>query len=346
MPEKISIPVEKYFRDALLFSSRENRLSRDFNEWLPTEIIDSHAHSNTLAQCRFVEDSFKKRPGTTFPWFEISKHLKVINALYFKKKIRMLIFPIPYRGIDHHAANNYILRKSVKNSLIIPILCGFPDDIQQTISQLGTKKFHGLKMYPAYFYPPAQKISQYFPDQILEYCEEKDIPIILHLPSHIVKSRKELIVLAEKFPDLKIVLAHMGLAYLALKNLKENFSLLSEHKNIYLDTAMVTSERVFELALNIFGHHRIIFGTDQPLNLIRGKIYNNPILGARIATDYPYHWVDLKEQKEFSQYSINSVHFHWGILNALQKAIQSYGESKEVKDCIFRRNAKEVFLLS
>jgi len=152
-------------------------------------------------------------------------------------------------------------------------------------------------------------------------------------------------VLTEKFPDLKIIIAHMGLAYLMLKNLKESFSLLSKYENIYLGTSMVASEKVFELALNTFGYHRIIFGTDQPLNLIRGKMYSNPTSGIRIATNYPYHWVDPKEQKEFSRYSMNSVHLHWEMLLALKRAIQSYGENREIKECIFKENAKRVFKL-
>lgn len=258
----------------------------------------------------------------------------------------MLVFPFAHRGIDPQAANDYILSFTTKDHSIIPVLYGLPDDIEYTVSKLKTGRFYGLKMYPAYFSPPAQKICEYFPNQILEQCEKIDIPIILHLPHSIVKCREELIAICRKFPNLKIILAHMGLAYLPLKGLKKTFSFLSKYKNINLDTAMVTSLRVFKMAIEIFGYHRLIYGTDQPLNLIRGKVYHNPTLGARVITEYPYHWINVEEQKRFSKYAIGAVHLHWEMLLALRKAIQSYEENKDIKKYIFKENAKRVFRLS
>ncbi len=341
-----SIPVDAYLEYALSLTLREKEHIKEFSKWLPNKIIDSHVHSNTRSHCKFLNEYYFHVPDSTFPWFEISKHIKVNHVLYPTSKVRMLIFPMPYRGINHKVANDYILYQTTKNSTITPILYGIPDDTEYTISMLQKKRFYGLKMYRAYFSPPAQKIKEYFPDQILKHCEEIDIPIILHLPRSLPECIDELLVITKKFPSLRIVLAHLGLVFLPLKNLKKTFLRLNRYESVYLDTAMVTSAKVFKMAFDILGYHRIIFGTDQPLNLIRGKMYKNPTLGVRIATEYSYHWADPKEQKEFSQYATNSVHFHWEILLALKKAVQSYGENKNIKNSIFRENAKRVFALN
>lgn len=343
--EPYSIPVDTYLKYALFLTPKEKELIKEFSKWLPNEIVDAHVHSNTRSQCNFIEDSFRKYAMTTFPWFEITKHFKINRIFYPEKRVRMLLFPMPFRGINYRAANNYISRQAIKNPLIIPILYGLPDDFHYTISKLKSGNFYGLKIYPAYFSPPVQKISEYFPKQILKHCEEMSIPIILHLPQRVVKCKKELNTIAKKFSELKIVLAHMGLVYFPLRFVKKVFSLLSQcHSNIYLDTAMVTSADVFKIALDTFGYHRIIFGTDQPFNLIRGLRDKNIALGMKIIPKYAYHWADCKEQEKYSQDLTGTIHFHWQMLSSLRKAISAYGEDNYVKNYIFRENAKRIFM--
>jgi predicted TIM-barrel fold metal-dependent hydrolase len=139
----------------------------------------------------------------------------------------------------------------------------------------------------------------------------------------------------------------MGLVFLPIEHFKETLSVLVKYKNVYLDTAMVASPEVFKIAFETLGYHRVIFGTDQPLNLIRGKRLHNfstvrEKVG-KIVTRHPYHWVNPKEQRKFSRYAEKLVLFHWEILLALRKAIQSYKGDKHIKACIFRKNAKRVF---
>jgi predicted TIM-barrel fold metal-dependent hydrolase len=344
--EPSSIPVDAYLKYALSLTPKEKELIKEFSKWLPNEIVDAHVHSNLRSHCNFIDRDYFSRPSSTFPWFEISKHMRVNRILYPKKEVKMLVFPVPFRGVNHRAANDYITRQAARNPLIVPILYGLPDHLEYTISALKTGKFYGLKMYPAYFSPRAQKIYEYFLPQVLKYCEEKGIPIILHLPHRVVECKEELTVIAKKFPNLTIVLAHSGLAHLLVKDFQKTLRLLSKYENIYLDTAAVTSVKVFEITFDIFGYHRVIYGTDQPLNLIKGKMCYNSNFGIRVATKYLYHWVNLEEQRKLSQYIISATHLHWETLLALQKAIQLYGESKDIKNCIFRENAKRVFGLS
>lgn len=338
-----SIPVGLYLKNALSLTKKEIDLRKQFSKWLPKELIDSHSHTAARKQCKFIDASFLSRVSSTFPWFEIEKHKKVDEILYPNSEIRKLVFSIPHRGINHRSANIYILRHSIKDSSIIPVLYGLPDNIDYTLSKIKTKKFYGLKMYHAYFSPPARTISQYFPDRILRCCENEDIPIILHLPKNVIESRNELIAVVKRFPNLKIVLAHMGMAYLPVRKFKKVLSTLHRYENIYLDTALVTSSVVFEIAIKLLGYHRILFGTDQPFNLVRGKFFFNKRGEIRLATTYPYHWICPEEQKKIVRCAINGTTLHWQILLALQEAIYSYGENKDIKDCIFRKNAKKVF---
>lgn len=341
----MNIPVEEYLNYALSFREQERSLINDFSDWLPLEIIDCHAHTSMKIHCLYINDRLRTRPTTTFPWFEISDHVRINNILYPNKKIRVALFAFPYRGINHKAVNQYLISESIRNTMIIPILCGIPTDIEYTITHLKTGLFRGLKIYPAYSDPPAQMISEYFSDKILSFWESCNGIIILHLPRLIIKCFDDVTSIAKKFPRLRIILAHMGLMYLPTKDLFMVFRKLASFENIFLDTSVVTSSEVFQMALDTFRYKRILFGTDQPYNLIRGRFYFNPKLGPRIITDYPYHWVDTQEQAEFSYHAVDLIHIHWEVLIALREAINKCGESDEAKSYIFAVNAKRLFQL-
>lgn len=42
----MNIPVDKYIEHALQFKPEEEKLRDEFEQWLPNQIIDCHAHCN------------------------------------------------------------------------------------------------------------------------------------------------------------------------------------------------------------------------------------------------------------------------------------------------------------
>ena len=85
-----------------------------------------------------------------------------------------------------------------------------------------------------------------------------------------------------------------------------------------------------------------MFGSDQPLNLVRARSFINPSRGQRLITDYNYHWVDKEEHAEFKHLATNLIHSHWGSVNALKKVIDEYPvkDQDKIKDMVFFTNAK------
>jgi hypothetical protein len=342
----VKIPAEDYLNFALLLNEKEKILINEFGDWLPQKIVDCHVHANTKAQCINIDRYFMMRSLTTFPWFRVSDHKKVNNIFYPKNKIKMLLTPFPYKGIDHKNANSYIVSESQHDHTVLPVLCGIPNDPKYTIDSLKSGSFYGLKMYPAYEYPFAKKISDFFPDNILRFWNFCNGAIILHIPTNIIAGLNDIISTAKRFPKLKIVLAHMGNVQFLERNINSAFKKLSSFENIFLDTSFVTSKDTLSLGLDIFGHTRILFGTDQPLNLIRARFYRNPKYGVRLVTNYPYHWINRQEQKKFSSLTTNLTHIHWEMLVSLREAIKDYGDTNRVKSCVFSENAEKVFNVS
>jgi predicted TIM-barrel fold metal-dependent hydrolase len=133
--------------------------------------------------------------------------------------------------------------------------------------------FRGIKLLPTlqFFNPSDSKL-----DFIYEFAARNDLAILMHmgcnfgpfeLPSLTVTARpKYLKRIAEEFPDLKLILAHLGgyTPYLPGKYLDEAIELVNASDNIYLDTSAVYIEELIKKAVVEMGAEKILFGSDYP----------------------------------------------------------------------------------
>jgi len=328
---------------ALDFKPQERELLNGFTRWLPSKIIDCHAHCNLAEHVRWVDDTTYNHMLSTFPSFSLEESVQWHNMLYPGKDIRSLRFPKTFSGIDHRQANRYLFENSKFSDRVA--LYGLPDDIGYTIATLHNPRVSALKMYYSYFKPPATEIYQYFPKEVLEVAQELDIPIILHPPRIITKCLDQTIDLLQDFPRLRVVLAHLGLTKIVVPGLKEAYEALAQCDRIFLDTALVPSAEVVSLAIRSFGIDRIMYGSDEPLNLIRSATYTHPAKGQRLITEYPYHWVDPSEHTEFQHMVAGVTHAHWQTLNAIKTAIEGmpFSVQESAKQRIFNDNASAFF---
>ncbi|MQY60064.1 MAG: amidohydrolase family protein [Clostridia bacterium] len=148
-------------------------------------------------------------------------------------------------------------------------------DLEISFRQFGEK---GIKFQPLlqHLFPNDRRL---YP--IYEKCLELEIPVLFH--SGIVAFREELGIphlsqygdpifgidgVAHDFPDLKIVVAHMGgnFFYKALV-------VAEKHENIYMDTAyldffcerllpQISPIEIIERGVNIIGANRILYGSE------------------------------------------------------------------------------------
>jgi len=338
------INSSKYLEDSLSFTDKEKFLAKEFSEWLPNEIVDCHTHCNLREHVQEVDEEMFHQMISTFEGFSLDDSYRVEAAFFKGKTLKRLRFPFPFRGIDLKAANDYLSR-NIKG-LDKVALCGIPNDIDYTTSMLQTGKFAALKMYHQQFNPPSKQIYEYFPPKILKLAEKLSIPIILHLPKIITLCKDQLLDVVRTFPNLKISLAHLGLPHLVVPNLEKTYQEVAKYPNIHMDTAMVPSKDVIKMAFKAFGSKRIMFGSDEPINLVRSVVYQNPKLGQRIVTKYMYHWVDKNEHEKYKKFAEGSTHMHWPAIQAVKDVIEDlYPQEKqlEVKNDIFNNNAAALF---
>ncbi len=334
---------EAYFSYSASFTDTERNLINEFGQWLPEKIIDCHAHCNRPEHIRSIDERAYRHMLSTFPSFTLEESKEWHHKLHPGKEIRTLRFPMTFRGIDHKAANLYLLEQSPTQDRIA--LYGLPDDVDYTISMLDHPRVSALKMYYSYLEPPATQIYQYFPKVVLEAVQARDMPIVLHPPTKITTCLDQVIKLIEDFPRLRFCLAHLSLTKYVVPGLEEAFSSIAQHPLVNFDTALVPSAEVVSMALQIVGPEKVMYGSDEPLHLIRSVVYQHPERGERLVTEYPYHWIDLVEHEEYKSLAQDATHAHWLSLRAINEAINSLPKDKQegIKQKLFHDNAQKFY---
>jgi hypothetical protein len=331
-----------YDQYSFTLSKKEIEERNRIIDWLPDEIIDAHAHLNHQGLVSGHE-FFSKHPISTFLNFTTKKSAQLKKVLFPGKQVSSLWFPYPFVGIDWKLANLYLLKNVSRPNRIA--LLGIPEDNDYTNAILEKDKPAALKMYPWMVIPPYERIYDFFKPEILEVCQAQRVPIILHLPSGVEANLGQVQQLMTDFPSLWVVLAHLGVPSSQHGEIHDVYRALKKYSHLMLDTTLVLSSSVIEAALKVFGHERLMYGTDEPISMIRGTLYQHPVLGERVASAFPYHWVDQEEYQQFGYLAKDAIHFHWQALIALQKAIATiYGlKGNSVIEAIFFMNAKDLY---
>ncbi len=177
----------------------------------------------------------------------------------------------------------------------IDVLESKKSDLNYLEKLLQERKIVGIKLYPAYkYFYPYDKIC--FP--VYKLCQKYDVPIIFHCgdtltvpgrPSAKIKYSHPLHIdgVAAEFPDLKIVIAHMGNPWLV-----DCAEVLYKNNNVYADISGLVVEdadlnssygklmkkRIQELCI-YSSPRKLLYGTDWPLASMKTYIKFTKNLG-------------------------------------------------------------------
>src|SRR5258708_3213084 len=339
----LKIDREDYLRYFFSLKAREVELRKFYIDWLPDEIVDCHVHTSLPMHVEWMDERTYHHMLSTFPSFSLEESAWCHEFFYGEKPVRALRFAKTYRGVNHRQVNDYLLKEVSPSDRVA--LYGLPDDIPYTVSMMSEPRVSALKMYYSYLSPPATEIYEYFPPPVLSDAQAPDLPLILHPPTNLAKTAGQVLQVQQDFPKLRIVIAHLGLSKLMIPGLREAFAAMARSETTYMDTSMNPSAEVVSAALSAFGIGRILFGTDEPLSLIRATVYYHPTLGERLITEDPYHWVDKDEHSSYSHLAAGVIHAHWQQLEAIRQAIEGLHpkERTAAKTAVFHRNAENVF---
>lgn len=338
------IDTSRYLNVALKVSARDRELGEYATALLPDRVVDSHSHVNLATHVRTLPPSVRGHIMSTFPHYSLDQASLVRRHLWPDRTVYSLRMPNAYNGIDHRSANDYLLGQCFGTPDRVAAY-GLPDNLEYTIALIQDSRVSALKMYHRYFEPPARHIYDYFPFPVLEEACARSLPVLVHLPTELNSCLGEVVQMLHDFPRLRVVLAHAAMAETASSRSAAALTLLSRHEEVYLDTALVMEPALLELSLRKFGTHRVLYGSDEPLSLIRGLYTHHPTLGPRVWSDSGYHWQD-PEEPNFDDRAPQTTLLHHLQMRALLDAIENVtprSERSDVARRVFAENATGVY---
>lgn len=133
-----------------------------------------------------------------------------------------------------------------------------PDDefcafIEKNLSVIKALKFHP--------YHSAVCFDDYRIERYFDLAKNLHLPVITHTGSGAYDNCDLAFNMAKKFPEVNIIMAHLGLG---TDNLHA-ISLCKKQKNLYGDTAWVPYENTVKF-IEKCGSEKILFGTDNPID--------------------------------------------------------------------------------
>ena len=246
---------------------------RDF---MPDKVIDIHAHVGMqkgvpLDECLVWADRVTCKCDMSVPAL-----LDAYTKLLPGKDVTVVCFGYPERD-NVECANAYIAGEMVK----YPNLYGFALTLpewgeEELFTNIKNGGFCGMKCYLNMVkgIPPSDvTIFDMYPHHQLKLAEENGWIVMLHVPRSgrlaDVKNIEQLQEIRDKFPNLKLVIAHVGRAY-SLDVAKRSLPVLQD-LNFYYDISANACQPVFEFLLEHIDPASILYGSDLPVFAARGK---------------------------------------------------------------------------
>lgn len=210
-------------------------------------LIDAHVHLGLNDFCKENTEKFQ---------YDLENKFKdQINFMDRHNIDKAVVLPMPARNYDVTECNNYLLEATSKYPERFIPYCRMDKELQNNIAING---FYGAKFHMVYEDHSAAKRALYF--KLLEYYS---VPLIIHAkfadkPSQI----RKILELAE---NIKIIIAHFGRGHIYTdEGVEELLREFAGNENVYFESSTVGKQRAIEVACNIVGSKRVLFGTDYP----------------------------------------------------------------------------------
>ena len=245
-------------------------------------------------------------------------------------------------------ANRYISDICKKNNcygLYIP-----EPDLEEIPESFFKDRFVGFKPYPDLvdFEVPEDfsrldinvSIFDFVSKEVLEFSQQYGLILLIHIPRagrlNDRKNIEEIKMIGNKYPDIKIVLAHAGRSY-CYSDIKDSIKYLKDMKNLYVDTAMINSFSVNKVLMEELGSERILYGSDLAVAALKGK--NIDINNKHyFVTDVPKIWSLSSSDMNLDNFTF----FIYEIIRAIKIAAKSMNLAREDIENIFYLNIKRL----
>ncbi len=244
---------------------------------LPAKILDAHVHIWSLNDYpegfTFKPKSCNNRFGGNFTidmWRELMKEVLP------EQQVTLTCFGSPNASADRNR-----VPEGCREGDYVEVLISPEDPAELVEERIVRSGAVGVKPYwnyaAAHFGKTSAQVEivdMLTPSQ-LEMLNRRKLAVTLHIPRPgrfaDKCNQRQMIELCEKYPDVRFIFAHIGRAYFMKNIIDSNLEEFVQYGNAYFDTAMLNHEGVLNYTFDHFPAERILFGSDSPIALLRGK---------------------------------------------------------------------------
>ena len=318
-------------------------------DFLPDKIVDTHTHV-FLPEHRKAKAKGAKNGWTNYVYDEcgIEDLKQTYLDMFPRKKTIPVIFGTPSGHVPE--SNEYIAKVAKENNYPALFMNRYGDSAEFIEESVIKGGFQGLKPYLNSCNPAVKgsdaEIFDFLPEEHLKVCDKYGWKVVLHIskddriknPTNV----KQLLDIEQKYPNVKLIVAHIGRAYCP-EDLGDALETLAANtKNMMFDFSANTYSYAIEKCIDLMGSKRVMFGTDMPITKMRmyriseNGVYKNVVprgMYGDVSDD-----IHMKETDE-----PNVTNFAYEILRSLKVAAKNLSLSKEDIDNIMWKNAVELY---
>ena len=248
----------------------------ELKNFLPDEFIDFHTHVDKVG----LKPYGSHNGGSSWTDHiakdsrEVEPLLDCYKEMFPDKKVTPLIFGGCL--LDIEKTNDYVYEKRQEYNLPSLYRTDYsmdPDKLEEDILKRG---FLGIKPYlsncPSYIPSAETRIFDFLPHEHLKVCDKHGLIVMLHIPRNgrfkDPVNLYQLKEIEEKYPNLKLIIAHIGRAY-AKEDIGNGFDIVGKGANTYFDFTANVSDDAIKACLEAVGPKKLIFGSDLPIAIMR-----------------------------------------------------------------------------
>ena len=321
--------------------------------WLPKKLIDAHTHVN---EPKFHIEEVTEAKRRQYWVSEVNEPISAADAahayatVFPGREFSCLAFGHPSLDFDIDASNAS-LETSCDQYGWKRLAVIAPDwPLEKVEQELDQPNCLGVKIYYALI--PGQdpesrdkfieaNIFEIVTPAQLDLLNQRKAILMLHVPKadrlahpdNIAEVKK----LRDKWPEIKVVIAHFGRSY-TLPHAEEALPQLADDEGLWFDNSAVLNPEVHRYAMETLGPSRILYGTDNPIFYMRGrrrwegKKYINH-------TSYPFYFNQNRESPEIEAgYTL----YIYEALRAIRTATEELGLERADIEAIFHGNAERL----
>jgi glutamate-1-semialdehyde 2,1-aminomutase len=271
------------FADAMRDDEREF-FQRELDSFIPPVVFDAHAHlyeRGHFGPRSFAGAYIDRMP----PRLGLAEYRYHAGQMLPDRRLDGLFIPMALDG-DPQTVSGFIadqIRGEPRcRGLMVVRPEMEPDYVRQEAKRLGAaglKCYHLLARRPDS--PDGQAgptwnvdIPSYLPEPLVRVANDLGLSITLHMVKSRAladpKNQEAIRHYCRTYPNMRMILAHAARGFNPHHTI-EGIGSLAGLRNVWFDSSAVTECGALEAILDVFGHERLLYGTDFYVSHFRGR---------------------------------------------------------------------------